>query len=148
MTGSGRVAEGLLFLTGLAGTGLLLTAAATAGDGWSRVLPIVVVATFWSVCIPDRELEQQRRFPFLYRYPIEAAAIMLALALGYLIGRHRLDLQFYGLIGGSVAALASGARGYLITSRRGEALDQSLGSLSRYVRDRRWLSTVRSRKLS
>lgn len=140
------VVDGSLFLTGLAGTGALLTAAATAHGEWSRILPLAVVAHFWSACVPSTELAQRRQWPLLFRYPAETAALMATLAVGYLIGHGgRTDPHFFGMLAGALGAIASGLRGYHIRAQRGQDLDRTFGALSRYVQDRRWRSANSSR---
>lgn len=139
-------ADGLFFILGLLGAGALLIVAgaglSTFPDApwWSMVLPVVVLAVFWPVCLGQSELARRREWPYLF--PLETAAVLLVVALAYSWGARRVDSRFWGILGGMAAVLAVYVRGRIEADARAESLDRSLGVLTAYVRAKRWRSAA------
>ena len=123
--------EGAVFFVGLGGMFALLIAVGADistqvnAPWWSRVLPIVVLAYFWPVCLPGSEIRRRTEWPWLFRWPIETAGAILFMALAYLRGRGWVDARFWGILGGVAAALAVAVRGRIETDARGKAADMS-----------------------
>lgn len=146
MTSSREIVSGSLFVVGVVGVLALLLASgadlSAFGNGpWpAYVLPFVVALVFWAALIPDRELHRLTRWPFLFRYPLEIAGVVLLLWLAYIIGAGGVDRRSWGILGGIAAALSVAFRGRTEAESRGESLDQSLGAISSFVLARRWRS--------
>lgn len=123
-------------LVSLVGLCLLLWA---AFDTARWVLPIVVLGVFWPVLLSDADLSRLRRWPLLFRFPLETAGILLLLGLAYIGVAQRVDARFWGILGGIAAALAVAVRGRIEADARGDLLERSVGLLSLYTLGRAWV---------
>jgi hypothetical protein len=130
-----EVIEGTAFLVGLAGMFSLVIAAGAdlsmspGAPWWSRVLPIVVLAYFWPVCLPSSELRRRTSWPWLFRWPLETAIAVLVVGLAYGVIAGWGDRASWGILGGLAAALSVYFRGRIEAESRGRVLDRTLRAL-------------------